>query len=138
MKLLASKFLNCFLVIAVILGGSLLSPSLASANTGPQPWGGECVVDGVATVQGLECLVANVFMVIITLIGFAGFVMMVVASFMWLLSGGNTKGMESARNTMTFAVVGIVVALSAFIILNLISDFTGVEEILNFRVPKIP
>lgn len=104
----------------------------------PGRWTGVCVGGAdqdVATIQGLECLIANVFMVFLTILGLAGFVMFLVGSFRWLVSGGNTKGTETARNTMTFAVIGIVLALSAFIILSLISQFIGIDELMEFRIP---
>ncbi|MCA9370136.1 hypothetical protein KC686_03190, partial [Candidatus Woesebacteria bacterium] len=82
------------------------------------------------------CLVANVFVVIITLIGLAGFVMFIIASFRWMTAGSNTEGIKKARATMTYAVVGIVVSLSAFIVLNVLADFTGVEAIKVFRIPS--
>lgn len=127
---LNSIIFTSFLITALFLGRA----EHASAQT--MPWRWDCVNNGVATIQGLECLIANVFMVIITLTGFSAFIMFIVAGFRWMLSGGNSKGMESARNTMTFAVVGIVVSLSAYIILNLISDFTGITEILRFEIPR--
>ncbi|MFZ1721062.1 MAG: hypothetical protein WAU07_01000 [Microgenomates group bacterium] len=102
-------------------------------------WSGVCVGgedNDVATIQGLECLIGNVFQVILTVIGLSGFVMMIIGAFKWLVSGGNAKGVESARNTITFAVVGLVVALSAFIILNLIAAFTGVNVITSFVIPE--
>lgn len=114
------------------------SPAMAQT----QEWlsfNAKCVGSGtntdVATIQGFGCLIANVFSVAIAFIGFAGFVMLVVGSFRYLLSGGNAKGTETARNTMTFAIVGLVVALSAFIILNLIAQFTGVGTIMQFVIP---
>jgi hypothetical protein len=88
----------------------------------------------VATIQGLQCLVANVLSVAIQAIGLAGFAMLIVGSFRYMLSGGNSKGAESAKNTVTFAVVGLVVALTAFIILRLLAEFTGVSTILEFRL----
>ncbi len=94
-----------------------------------------CVVDGVPTVQGFQCLIGNVFGVIIPALGLIAFVMLIVAGFRFLLSGGNSKGKETARNSLTFAVIGIVVALSAYIILRLIASFTGIDEILNFAIP---
>lgn len=120
----------------VLAQGSPGPTSLPSPSPGTRVWAGSCVKRGAATVQGLECLLANIFTVILTLIGFAAFVMFVVAGFSWMLSGGNTKGMESARNTMTFAIVGIVVALSGFLILNLLADFTGIPDILRFEIPN--
>ena len=101
-------------------------------------WSGICVGGAdsdVATIQGLECLIANLFTVIITLIGLAAFVMLIVGSVRWLLSGGNSSNLDKARSTMTYAIIGIVVALSAFIVINLIAGFTGVDTIKTFSIP---
>lgn len=115
----------------------LALPTPAQAQT--SEWTKKCVAgaDGdVATIQGLECLIANVFSVILTLIGIAGFIMMFIGAFQWLVTAGSSKGVESARNTITYAVVGLVVALSAFIILNLIASFTGISTITRFIIPN--
>lgn len=103
-------------------------------------WEGVCVegtgADAVATIQGIQCLVANVLSVAITGIGLSGFVMMIIGSFKYLLSGGNSKGIEEARGTITFAIVGLVVALSAFIILNILEAFTGTPGLFTkFVIP---
>lgn len=114
----------------------LYSTSVAFAQT--TTWRGVCVggeKNDVATIQGIECLVANIFTVIITLIGLAAFVMLIVGSVRWLMSGGNSSALDKAKSTMTYAIIGIVVALSAFIVLNLISGFTGVDTIQEFRIP---
>lgn len=102
----------------------------------PQKWSGDCVESGVATIQGLRCMIANILSVAITAIGFAGFLMLVIGGFRYLTSGGNSKGAETAKNTLTFAVIGLVVALSSFVILNLIAKFTGIETILDFKIPE--
>ncbi len=129
------KFLSLLASTAVFLS----APSPVSAQT--KAWSGVCVgstaaTKDVATIQGLECLIGNIFTIIITLVGLAGFVMFIVASFRYLLSGGNTKGTETARNSFTFVIIGIVVALSGFIILNFISTFTGVKDVTIFSIPK--
>lgn len=121
---------------AALMSGYLLAVMPAHAQT--VAWSGVCVGgvnNDVATIQGLECMIANVFTIIITLIGMSGFVMMIVASFRYLISGGNTKGTEMARQTFVFAVAGIVVALSSFIALNLVSSFTGISALRYFRIP---
>lgn len=128
------------LLIALVLT-SLVFPAAALAQ---QEWTGVCVgtalgedIGGdVATIQGAQCLIANVFSVIITIIGLAGFVMFVIGAFQWMLSGNNTKGVDTARQSMTYAVIGIVVALSGFIIINLIAAFTGIDAITQFVIPS--
>ncbi|NCN50859.1 MAG: hypothetical protein GW925_00225, partial [Candidatus Pacebacteria bacterium] len=49
---------------------------------------------------------------------------------------GDTGKLQSAKGSMTYAVIGMVVALSAFIILNLIASFTGISLITQFRIPS--
>jgi len=116
------------------LSALALSTTPVMAQT--QEWGEACVYNEVATLQGLECLIANAFTVIISIIGLAAFVMFIVASFKWMLAGSNSKNVEDARKTITYAVVGIVVSLSAFIILNLIASFTGITSVTEFKIPR--
>ena len=102
-------------------------------------WSGVCVGTGgasdVATIQGLECLIANIFTVAISFVGMAAFLMFIVGGFMWLVSGGKSSTLDKAKGSFTYAVIGLVVALSAFIIINMISAFTGVNIIRNFVIP---
>ena len=91
----------------------------------------------VATIRGLQCLVANILMVAITIIGLAGFVMMIFGSIKLMVSGGQAKGTEEAKNTLTYAVIGLAVALSAFFIINIIASFTGIDMIKQFSIPEI-
>ena len=103
-----------------------------------QEWAGinqNCVVNETATIQGIGCVLANVFSVALTLLGMTGFVMIIIAAFNMMLSSGKSQAVEKSKNTLTFAIVGIVLALSAFIILNLIAEFTGVSIIKNFSIP---
>lgn len=125
----------------VVLFTTSAQPAFAQA---PQTWAGECVQehqdrDGntyqVATIQGLQCLLGNVLTVFITIMGLAAFVMFLYGSFRYLLSGGNSKATENARSTITFAVIGIVVALASYIILQLLTQFTGIE-LRNFIIPS--
>lgn len=145
MKRLRRNLITAFLGAFVVLTSLVMQPQAAFAQV-PTGWSaiGGCVVKetdsnnvqySVATIQGAQCLIANILSVAITAIGLAGFVMFIIGSFNYLLSGGNSKGVEGARNTFTFAVVGLVVALSAIIILRIVAGFTGVQGILNFHIP---
>lgn len=90
---------------------------------------------GVATVQGIGCLLANVFSVVLTVLGIAGFIMIIYAAFNMMIMGGNAQATEKSKSTITFAIIGIILALSSFIIINLISSFTGIEAIKTFSIP---
>ncbi len=92
------------------------------------------VTKEVATFRGIECLLANVLNVAVTFVGLAAFVMIIYGAFLYLTSGGSSKGTEAGKQALTYAIIGIVVALMAFWILNLIATFTGVSGILNFSL----
>jgi hypothetical protein len=130
------KFVSTLFLIS-LFGFVFATPASAQIT---QDWSGVCTdtgdATGVATIQGFQCLVGNVLQVAVSGIGLAGFVMMIVGAFKYLLSGGNAKGVDEGQKTMTYAVLGLVVALSAFFILNIIANFTGVYSILNFKIPS--
>jgi hypothetical protein len=138
-------FQRLTLAVAVATLSSLVfaAPAQAQTNT----WKGVCVgenlgnltaAEDVATILGLQCLIANVLSVALTFIGLAGFVMIVVGAFRYMLSGSNAKGADAARSTVTFAIGGLVVAVSAFIVLNLISAYTGISTFTNFKLTVDP
>lgn len=144
--MLARRFAAQLLIGFFLIVLPLVAPLQAQAQSFGNEWGGVCVggsvnpdVEGdtqdVATIQGFECLLANILTVFIALIGLAAFVMVLVGAFRYLLSGGNTKSTEKARSTITWAIIGIIVALSAFILLNLLSAFTGVN-LTEFIIPR--
>lgn len=131
---LQSALVCLFLFLAFF---SFATPASAQMT---QEWQGVCThnsqPDGVATIQGFQCLIGNVLQVAVSGIGLAGFVMLLVGAFKYLLSGGNAKGVDEGQRTMTYAVIGLVVAVSSFFILQLLASFTGVYTILDFTIPN--
>lgn len=100
-------------------------------------WGRECVgtgvAEGVPTIRGAECLIANALNVILTIFALVGFVMFVYGAIMYMMSGGQPQKMEKAKDTITYVVVGLVLAISSVVFINLISTFTGVSSILSIN-----
>lgn len=135
------KIYKLFLII-FLSSIFFFKPTAALAQT--QDWetlqaelgSGYCVTNGVATIQGTMCLLANVLSIALTFIGLAGFVMTIVGALTWLLSGGDSQKVEKAGKTITFAIVGLIVALSSYVIIRLIASFTGVSVIENFMLPS--
>lgn len=96
--------------------------------------GDGATVNDVATIRGLECLLTNILASATTVIGLASFVMLIVGAFLYLTSGGSTKGTEAGKQTITYAVIGIIVAMLAFFVLTFVASFTGVGGILDFNL----
>lgn len=75
--------------------------------------------------------------VLSSLIPFGGiilFIMLVVGGFAFITSSGDPRKAEGAKATITYAIAGILVLAAAFLIIQIIASFTGVQAILNFNV----
>ena len=94
-----------------------------------------CIENDVATIQGFECIFQNLLQVATTLAGIALFIMLLVGGFKYLTSGGDPKGSEQAKGTMTSAVLGIIVLIGAWLILKFIAEFTGIPNLTIFKIP---
>lgn len=93
-------------------------------------WSNECFVDKNLGVLNLKCLPGMIGELILWLLSFAGVValiLIIVGGFKFITSGGDPKQVDGARKIITFALIGLVIILFAFAIINLIADVTGVS-----------
>lgn len=83
-----------------------------------------------ATIKEVEQVFASVVSVALTAVGLAVLVMLVIGGFKFLTAGGDKEATQKAAKTVTYALAGLVVTLSAWIILNFLGGFLGI----NFSV----
>ena len=57
----------------------------------------------------------------------AVFIMLVVGGFRYLTAAGDPKANEAAKNTITYALLGLVLMFGAWFILRFIGVFTGLN-----------
>jgi len=98
-------------------------------------WDSTCLVDGVAQFTCLESVFRNVVVALTALVGIALFIMLVIGGYGFLFSGGDQKKLEKARGTLTSAIIGVVVIVVAYLILETIHRFTGVD-VTQFTIPQ--
>lgn len=60
--------------------------------------------------------------VLLFLIGAVAVIMLIIGGIRYTISGGDSTAVTSAKNTILYAVVGIVVALLAYAIVNFVLD----------------
>lgn len=80
-----------------------------------------------APLSDLEVVFKNVVGVILGLAGIVFFILLLLAGFKFITSGGDPKALESAQKTLTYAIGGLVVILLSYLILVLIKTITGVD-----------
>ena len=57
---------------------------------------------------------------LLLLIGSLSLVFSIYGGFLWLTSGGNTERIQQGKDTLMWAILGVVVALFSYVILNFI------------------
>ena len=89
--------------------------------------------EGVVQLRYLECVFGNVVNVVLGLAGVVLFIMLILGGFSYITSGGDPKKVESARNTLTYAIGGVIFIALAYLILKFIEVFTGVP-VTEFKI----
>ena len=65
-------------------------------------------------------------------IGVLSVIMIVFSGFKYINSRGDAEGVKSAKNTLLYAVIGLIVSMLAFVIVNyVISVFNGTKQDTN-------
>ena len=98
-------------------------------------WTTNCVSNGVAKIQGFECIFQNIAQYIIYFAGLAFFFMFIKGGFTYITSGGDPKKTAKATSVLTTSAIGLVGVIVSFLIIKLIGNFTGVNT-TNFSVPN--
>lgn len=81
---------------------------------------------GPAGLVQLQELFQRIINISVSLAFFALFIMLVVGAIKLMTSGGEPKSLQSAGQTFTWALLGILFLAMAWLILRLIEAFTGV------------
>lgn len=88
------------------------------------------VQEGAEAVQGnltgdLTATLSLVVNTLIFVIGLVAVIMLIVGGFRYVFSQGNEKAVQGAKDTILYAIIGIVVAVLAFAIVNFVIQSVG-------------
>lgn len=119
----------CRKILLSLLLAMLLLPLASSRARAQSAWDKACVGSGtgadVATIQGVTCLLRNILNVVLTILGFIGFVMLVYASFNLLISGGQPSHLETTKGTFTYVIIGLFLAVGSFAIMKVVDSLVN-------------
>ncbi|MDQ5943307.1 MAG: hypothetical protein QG675_75 [Patescibacteria group bacterium] len=73
------------------------------------------------TPEDLSVQVTNITNTMLLVIGIVAVIMLIVGGFRYVLSNGNEKAISGAKDTILYAIIGIVVALLAYAIVNFVT-----------------
>ena len=90
-------------------------------------WTSNCMCDEVATIQGFECIFANIAQIIVYFAGLVFFIMLIRGGFSHLTSGGDPKKIAKATSILSHSIIGLIGVILAFLIITFFTTFTGIE-----------
>jgi len=86
---------------------------------------------GVATFKCLPALFSNITVTLLSLAGVAALIFIIFSGIKFITSGGDSKQLEGARKTLTYAIIGLIIIFLAYFIVNAIATLTGAHCIFN-------
>ena len=78
------------------------------------------VCNATTTDTSIGTVIKNVINTLLYLLGAAAVVVIVVAGILYVTSGGETASVTRAKNMLLYAVVGLIIALLAYAIVNFV------------------
>jgi Type IV secretion system pilin len=87
--------------------------------------------NGISSAQptGAETNLPNIFVTVanllIFLVGAVAVIMLIIGGLRYVLSQGNSTSIEGAKNTILYAIIGIIVAILAFAAVNFVVQKVG-------------
>jgi hypothetical protein len=121
------------LVPAMLLGISMFAaPALAVQCNGSEGYtlvGGVCVSQGDNVYQGdllsgSDSLVRTIINIFLYVVGILSVAFIIFAGVRYVTSGGDQNKVKSAKDTLLYAIIGLIVAILGWAIVNLVVDWT--------------
>lgn len=94
--------------------------------------GVSCLKDGVPTLKCALVVFDRVIEWAFILAGTVAVIFIIWAGIQYIRSGGDQKQVQGARNTLTYAIIGLVLILLSFFIIYVISYLTNTPCIRRF------
>jgi len=97
-----------------------------------------CTVPGdpntPAQLADIVNVIKNIIGILAPAAGIAFFFMILVGGFQFLMSGGDPKATAAARNTMTYALIGIILVVASWIVILILQNLLDFD-FSNVRLP---
>lgn len=105
----------------------LVSPQLVIAqinlDTDPAP-----------TLDQLTGLFGRVISIVAIVGGFLSFIALIVGGFKYITARGDPKAITAAQGSITWAIIGLALIIISWLILKVVADFTGLQQLLKFCI----
>ena len=84
----------------------------------------------------VPAIVSGAIRLILVVAALVAFVFLIIGGIRWVTSGGDKEKTAKAQQTLTAALVGLVIVFAAWAIIRLIETFFGIQ-ILTLTIPTV-
>ncbi len=128
-----TRFLFIIGILGVILGSTLMFTGTvyASSDLAPAESAKEAACRGLGEALGgstncsedagaeIDSTIASIVNILSIIVGFISVLMIIIGGLKYITSGGDSSGISSAKNTVIYAIVGLVIVALAQILVEL-------------------
>lgn len=120
--------------LAILLGAFILAPLPAFAFDLSMSEGASSArgIDQASTLFGTTGIFTTITNVMLFAVGAISVIMVVIGGLRYVISGGNSTSITTAKNTILYAIIGLVIAILAYAMINFVigslvpgSDYGG-------------
>ena len=118
--------IQVLVVLALSMISVWLAPALQAADLTLQAGVNSAQGSGVATeLFGGNGVVTSITNILLFVVGALSVVMIIIGGLRYVVSGGNSTSVTAAKNTILYAIVGLVIAFLAFAAINFVLGSLG-------------
>lgn len=96
-----------------------------ATNTQPAGGGGSSSLCGAAKQDEAPAIIKNVINLALVILGMVAVIMIIIGGIRYTTSNGDSSATKGAKDTILYAVVGLVVAIMAYAIVNFVLAALG-------------
>ncbi len=125
------KSLKLSIISLLSLGGAVLMSTFRNAAALSVQDGAEAArADGMPyNLIGPEGVFTQVTNTVLYIVGIVSVIMLIYGGLRYVISGGDSKKVTDAKNTILYAIIGLIISILAFAIVNfVINAITGESD----------
>lgn len=113
------KIKQTTLIVMAVLATVVIPPSLVYAAPADQIEGGVNAIGGGDSAS-LETNLETIVNILLFILGAIAVIMIVIGGIRYVTSNGESAAITSAKNTILYSVIGLIVAIMAYAIVNFV------------------
>ena len=90
---------------------------------------------GVRIIDNLGSLISSIVALILIVSALAAFLYLVMGGIRWITSGGDKAAVDSARNQIQAALLGLFIVFAAWAFMIVLEQFFGVSVLQGIKIP---